>query len=108
MWRLRATGFRQGLLAIASLAWHAGDLVPAVLVYAAGTGDIRWLALARLVGIGVLLVLIYRLFPVRDLARFDWQDLAVASVLTFALDAATTGQGFGMCRPISISWAGCS
>jgi membrane protease YdiL (CAAX protease family) len=67
------------------LAWLPVIWCLPYLVYAAGTGDIRWLALARLFGIGVVLVLIYRLFPVRDLARFDWQDLVVASVLTFAL-----------------------
>jgi len=55
------------------------------LLYAAGTGDFRWAAVARLLGLGALLVFIYRLTPVRDLARFAWQDLVVAVWLIAAL-----------------------
>jgi membrane protease YdiL (CAAX protease family) len=48
------------------------------LAYAAGTGDFKWLALARLLAIGAFLPLIYGLFPVREEKRFGWQDLIVA------------------------------
>jgi len=48
------------------------------LIYAAGTGDFRIVGWARLVGIGLLLVSVYRLTPVRDLERFAWQDAVVA------------------------------
>jgi membrane protease YdiL (CAAX protease family) len=39
----------------------------------------------RLLGVSVPLVLVYRLAPVRDLARFCWQDLMVAVWLIAAL-----------------------
>ncbi len=55
------------------------------LVYAAGTGDLRPLALLRLAAIGFFLVAIYRVFPVRDLARLNWQDLLIAAILIYAL-----------------------
>lgn len=51
------------------------------LLYATGTGDFRWVAVGRLFGAGAMLVLIYRLAPVRDLARFGWQDLVAAGWL---------------------------
>lgn len=47
------------------------------LVYCAGTGDFRWTSLGRLVAISGLVVLMYRLFPVRSPGRFCWQDGAV-------------------------------
>lgn len=48
------------------------------LLYAVGTRDFRWLALAHLVVAAVPLAFLYYLFPVRDLARFTWQDLLIA------------------------------
>src|SRR5579884_2194948 len=51
------------------------------LIYAAATGDFRWLALAKLAGITALLVLLYVPWPVRNSARFAWQDAGAAIVL---------------------------
>jgi hypothetical protein len=48
------------------------------LIYAVGTGDWRWIALARLLGVGVPLASIYKLAPVRNPTQFSWQDLFVA------------------------------
>jgi membrane protease YdiL (CAAX protease family) len=64
--------------------WRPKPWVPLLLwslpylAYAAGTGDFRWMALARLVAVAAPLPLIYGLAPVRHLKRFGWQDLAVA------------------------------
>ena len=54
-------------------------------LYAAGTGDFRWIALGRLLGVSVPLVLVYRLAPVGDAARFTWQDAVVGVWLIAAL-----------------------
>src|SRR5579862_2152673 len=42
------------------------------LLYAAGTGDFRWTALARIVAIAAVVFLVYRLLPVRQLEKFSW------------------------------------
>ncbi len=55
------------------------------LIYAAGTGDFRLLALARLLVVGGVLLLVYGRFPVRDPAKFNWQDVLVAAWLIAAL-----------------------
>jgi membrane protease YdiL (CAAX protease family) len=55
------------------------------LAYAAGTGDFKWLALARLIAVAAPLLLIYGFFPVRDLKRFTWQDLLIAIWLITAV-----------------------
>ncbi len=55
------------------------------LIYAAGTGDFHWMALARLVAIAAAVFLVYRLAPVRQIERLSWQDLAVAIVLIAAV-----------------------
>lgn len=44
------------------------------LLYCAGTGDFRSVALARLVIVSGFVVLIYRIFPVCDSNGFRWQD----------------------------------
>ncbi len=46
--------------------------------YAAGTHDLRWIALVRLLAVAGPLPLIYTFVPVRHSNRFAWQDLAVA------------------------------
>lgn len=51
------------------------------LIYAAGTGDFRWIALGTLVAIGIGLVAIYAFWPVRDTAALTWQDALVAALL---------------------------
>lgn len=53
--------------------------------YAAGTGDFRWAALARLIGSAAPLLIIYRLFPVPDASRFAVQDSVVAVWLVAVL-----------------------
>ncbi len=64
-------------------------LVPAwcspYLVYAAGTGDFRTLALLKLLAVSLPVWLIYRFFPPCDLRFFNWQDAVVAAVLVTAL-----------------------
>jgi membrane protease YdiL (CAAX protease family) len=55
------------------------------LIYAAGTGDFRWIAMARLLGVAALLVLVYTRFPVHDLSKLAWQDFIVAVWLISAL-----------------------
>ncbi|HEX4166633.1 MAG TPA: CPBP family intramembrane glutamic endopeptidase [Bryobacteraceae bacterium] len=49
--------------------------------YAAGTGDFRALAIAKLFAIAILPLGLYRLFPVTDLERLSWQDILIASWL---------------------------
>ncbi len=51
------------------------------LIYAAGTGDFRWLALGTLLTIGIALVAIYAFCPVRHTAALAWQDALVAALL---------------------------
>ncbi len=53
-------------------------------LYAAGTGDFRWLALGRLVGIAAPVLLLYSL-PKRHAERFVWQDAPVALWLVFVV-----------------------
>ena len=73
---------RQWIKAQLARPWQWAVLPPLwclpYLLYAAGTGDWRWIAPTRLLAVSVPVLLIYRLIPVRDLARFSWQDLAVA------------------------------
>ena len=42
------------------------------LIYAAGTGDFRWSALATLLAVGAAMVAIYACFPVHEKAEFGW------------------------------------
>lgn len=51
------------------------------LIYAAGTGDFRWMALVRMLAIAAAVLLLYRLLPVRQIEKFSWQDLVAAVVL---------------------------
>lgn len=53
--------------------------------YAAGTHDLRWIVLARLIAVAAPLPLLYTFVPVHHLRRFGWQDLAVAVWLTTVL-----------------------
>jgi uncharacterized protein len=55
------------------------------LLYVVGTGDWRWIALARLLGAAAPLVVIYGLFPVREPARLAWPDVAIAVWLVTVL-----------------------
>ena len=55
------------------------------LIYSAGTGDFRWSALARLMGVAGFLLLVYNFFPVSDLTIFCWQDVVIAGWLIAAL-----------------------
>ncbi len=62
------------------------------LLYAAGTGDWRWSAIARLLSLAVPIVALYVLVPVRNPARFAWQDaLAAAALVTAVLSHQLRG-----------------
>ena len=69
-----------GRVAIPAALW----CIP-YLIYAAGTGDFHWLALLRIAFVSAALPLIYSFFPVADVARFGWQDLASACLLASVL-----------------------
>lgn len=51
------------------------------VIYAAGTGDWRAPAMARLLGIALPVIAIYKLLPVQDGSRFAPQDAAVSVLL---------------------------
>ena len=53
-------------------------------LYVAGTGDFRWLAVAKLLLL-LPVPMMYRLFPVREVARLGWQDILVAGWLIWIL-----------------------
>jgi membrane protease YdiL (CAAX protease family) len=55
------------------------------LAYAAGTGDFKWSALARLIVVAAPLPLLYGLNPVHDARRFNWQDCLIALWLITAV-----------------------
>ncbi len=51
------------------------------LLYAAGTRDFRWTALAKLIAIALPPVVIYARFPLNETRTFTWQDACVAVLL---------------------------
>jgi membrane protease YdiL (CAAX protease family) len=55
------------------------------LLYAAGTGEFRWVALVRILAVAAPILLLYRLMPVRRIENFSWQDLVVAILLIAAV-----------------------
>jgi CAAX protease family protein len=55
------------------------------LMYAAGTGDFRTVALLKLLAVSVPIWLVYRCFLPADLRLFSWQDALVAVLLVAAL-----------------------
>ena len=59
------------------------------VLYGVGTADFHWSALGRLLGIAAPVVRVYSAFPVRDGAKFNWQDMFAAlwmvSVVLFHL-----------------------
>ena len=62
------------------------------LLYASGTGDFRWTALAKLTAIAALPLLVYSQFPPRNPQAFSWQDAAVAVLLVgFVLSGQLRG-----------------
>jgi membrane protease YdiL (CAAX protease family) len=63
------------------------------LIYAAGTGDFRWLALLKLILLAASPVWIYSRFPPRRQQMFSWQDACVATVL---IGFVLTGQFRGI------------
>ena len=83
-----APGFRGSREALRR-AFHAPSRAPLLvliwvapyLIYAAGTGDFRWSALATLVAVGGGLATVYACCRVRDEAALNWQDAAVAALL---------------------------
>jgi membrane protease YdiL (CAAX protease family) len=65
---------------------HKAVIIPVMLTlpylcYAAGTADFRWPALGRLIAIAVPVILVYSAVPVRDEAKFNWQDTFAANYL---------------------------
>lgn len=55
------------------------------LVYAAGTGDFRLSAFLRLLAIAAGVPFFYAAIPVRDPAKFNWQDAVVTGLLIAAV-----------------------
>ena len=55
------------------------------LIYAAATGDFRWVALSKLIGISAILLLLYWPIPVRNELEFCWQDACAGLVLILAV-----------------------
>jgi membrane protease YdiL (CAAX protease family) len=53
-------------------------LVLPYLIYAASTGDFRWLAVGKMVAIVAPVLLLYAAFPVREPDKFNWQDGLIA------------------------------
>jgi len=70
--------------AIPVIALPAVWCVP-YLLYAAGTGDFRWMAVLRLVVFAVPPLAIYKWLPVKSLSKFCWQDAVVALFLIAAV-----------------------
>jgi CAAX protease family protein len=74
------------------------------LVYAAGTGDFRWLALAKLLVISVGVAGIYSALPVRDVRHFSVQDACVAVAL---IGIVLSGQLKGIWNvPVNLDFMG--
>ncbi|MDQ2844450.1 MAG: CPBP family intramembrane metalloprotease [Acidobacteriota bacterium] len=62
------------------------------LVYTIGTRDFHWLALAKLLAIGIPVLLIYRFIPVRNPRILNWQDVVIALLLVaFVLSGQLKG-----------------
>ena len=55
------------------------------LVYAAGTGDFRTVAILKLLAVSIPVWFIYRFFPLTDQRLFSRQDAVVAALLVAAL-----------------------
>jgi membrane protease YdiL (CAAX protease family) len=53
-------------------------LVLPYVFYAIGTADFHWSALGRLLAIAGPVVTVYSAFPVRNQAKFNWQDMLAA------------------------------
>ena len=67
-----------------------------------GTGDFRWLALAKLVAIAVVPLGLFSLCPVHDAGRFHWQD---AIVLVWMMAPVFAGQIGGIFNvPINLDF----
>jgi membrane protease YdiL (CAAX protease family) len=74
------------------------------LAYAAGTGDFKWSALARLIIVAAPLPLVYGLSPVSVAKRFAWQDLLIAIWL---ITAVLTNQLKGIWTvPVNLDFLG--
>ena len=78
---LPASRYRLGLSPLTTLAvW----LVP-YFIYAAGTGDFRWPALARLLAVCAPPLVVYCAAPVRNRDALSWQDALAWAWLTLAV-----------------------
>jgi len=57
--------------------WGAALFLVPYLIYCAGTGDFRWTAFGKLLGLASLPLLLYAAVPVRRPGRLNWQDAVV-------------------------------
>jgi len=74
------------------------------LIYAAGTGDFRWVALLKLMAIGTGLAAIYSAFRVSDAHAFTVQDACVAVAL---IGVVLSGQLRGIWNtPVNLDFMG--
>ena len=77
-------------------SWRSLFLLPLwcspYLVYTIGTRDFHWVALAKLLAIGMPVLVVYRFIPVLNLRILNWQDVAVAILLVaFVLSGQLKG-----------------
>lgn len=94
-----APGFWSRSLGLKQLVIRRRALVESVclwclpyFIYAAGTGDFRWMALLKLLAVAIPVLAIYSFFPVEDPYAFSWQDACVAILLiAFVLSGQLRG-----------------
>lgn len=77
-------------------SWRSLLLVPLwcspYLIYTIGTHDFHWVALVKLLAIGVPVLVTYRFVPVLNLQTLNWQDGVVACLLVgFVLSGQLKG-----------------
>lgn len=77
-------------------SWRSLFLLPLwcspYLVYTIGTRDFQWVALGKLLAIGVPVLVVYRFIPVLNLQILNWQDIVVAILLVaFVLSGQLKG-----------------